>query len=360
MLLLVFLIVEKHAYSQSIGGNVFAGNIIRHRDFLLFDQPDFTAGFELEYVVKKDTISSWQNFWRLPDITHHFHLHSFGNPTQLGFAFAYYPSISFRLMKSGNFSAHCEMGNGISYHTKRSDNTAGFNNAIGSRLNSLITLGFEFRYVGHNNLDFHLGPQIFHYSNGAAKAPNAGINSVLLNVGVRYVVFDPPSFDKASRYKSLSSYDKWNWEVNVGLGFRQINIPNGLNYRIPQVSLFAHYNLFEHFRIVGGFSYQYNYADYYFMKTQFETNEVAAREARDFMTKVSGDFLFGNLFARFQFGFYLPLEEKRVNDPFSTMFSLNYARKIISSSDNKLFFGIGVRSHKFVAQYLSINAGFIL
>lgn len=252
------------------------------------------------------------------------------------------------------------MGNGLSYLTKRNEEFNRKNNAIGSHWNSILALRFVLRYRTKNNLDINLGPQFFHYSNGSAKAPNAGINTASLLFGIKYLFDDNPEYTKGTRYKSPYSFDKWKLELNVGLGFRQINIPQGLTFRIPQVSVFTHYYLFEFFRLVGGFTYQYNYADFYFLKTQFESNEISSREARDFLGQISGDFLFGNLFARFQFGFYLPFEEKIQKDPFSTMFSINYARKITSQSSKKLFVGIGVRSHKFVAQYLSINTGIIL
>lgn len=355
---MVFLIGEKQLNAQSKGASIFAGNIIRHREFLSFTQPTFTQGFEFEYVAKKDTSVAWQRFWRLPDITHHLHLHNF-RTDQLGRAIAYYPSVNFTIINKGNLKFDCQMGNGISYLTKKNEKGNRENNAIGSHWNSILALRFELKYKTTKGIEYNLGPQFFHYSNGAAKAPNAGINTASLIFGMKYKFKESPSYEKGTRYKPSLDFDKWKFELNVGLGFRQINIPNGLTYRIPQVSLFAHYYLFEYFRIVGGLSYQYNYADYYFQKTQFESNEVASREARDFLTKFSGDFLFGNFFARFQFGFYLPFEEKFQKDPFSTMFSLNYGRKLVSGSNTKLFFGVGVRSHKFVAQYLSINSGLI-
>lgn len=356
----MFFVNEKQAHSQSVGTSFYVGNIVRHRPFLAFEQPNFTSALELEYIAKKSADSDWQRFWRFPDITHHFHIHNFGNPKELGTAFAYYPTVNFTIFEKNNFSFDCQMGNGISYLTRKYSDSNPANNAIGSHWNSIITLGFELKYFLKNNYSLSLGPQIFHYSNGSAKAPNAGINTISMMLGLKKIMSEAPQYQKGTKYKSSGIYDKWNFEINLGLGFRQINIPNGLTYRVPQVSLFAHYNLFEFFRIVGGLSYQYNYADYYFQKTQFEPNAVAGREARDYLAKFSGDFLFGNVFARFQFGFYLPLEEKISRDPFSTMFSLNYARKIISTSETKLFFGVGVRSHKFVAQYLSLNAGIIL
>ncbi len=347
-------------YSQSIGGTVFSGNIIRHRDFLRFNQPDFTGGFELEYVAKKDTSSAWQMFWRLPEITHHFHYNNFGNSEELGSAFAYYPSINFKLWGKDKFSGYCQIGNGIAYlnnpfHVIDNPN----NNAIGSHWNSMIVLRFEAKIKVQEKLFVNFGPELFHYSNGSAKAPNAGINNASFGLGIKYLIDKEPVYDKTVAKQRVHTWNKWNYELNLGLGFRQINIPNSLNYRVPQINLFAHYNLLEFFRLVGGFSYEYNYASYHFSKTQFEGEETARLKARDFQFKLSTDFIFGNLFSRFQVGLYLPVEDKEINDPISTLFSLNYARKITHKLEPKMFIGIGVRSHGFVAQYLSTNVGFI-
>ena len=344
-----------------MGGTIFSGNIIRHREFLQYNQPDFTAGFEIEFLSKKDTSSSWQRFWRLPDITHHFHYNYFGNRDELGSAFGYYPSINFKLWGKDNFIGYCQIGNGIAYINNPFDiKNNPSNNAIGSHWNSMIVLRLEAKIKVQEKLFINFGPQVFHYSNGAVKAPNAGINNLSFGLGLKYRLADPPVFTKGPMYNSTTRWKRWNYELNIGLGFRQINIPNSLNYRIPQISLFAHYHFYEFFRLVGGVSYEYNYANYYFAKTQFETEESARVKARDYQFKISSDFIFGNVFSRFQLGFYLPLEDKEHTAPFSTMFSLNYAKKIVSSSSQKMFVGVGVRSHKFVAQYLSLNIGFIL
>ena len=361
MLILVSLLLSEYAVSQSIGGTLHSGNIVRHRDFLQYVQPSFTAGFEIEYIAKKDTTSSWQRFWRLPDITHHIHYNYFGNKEELGSAIAYYPSINFKLWGKNRFRGYCQIGNGVAYINKPYDiNGNPSNNAIGSHWNSMIVLRFEAKLLLQEKLYLNFGPQIFHYSNGSAKAPNAGINNLSFGLGLKYRITETPTYKKGPVFNASTRWKRWNYELNIGLGFRQINIPNSLNYRVPQINLFAHYHLYEFFRLVGGFSYEYNYANYYFSKTQFEGEEMARKNARDFQVKLSTDFIFGNLFSRFQVGFYLPVEDKELPEPFSTMFSINYARKIISAYQTKMFFGVGVRSHKFVAQYLSINLGFIL
>lgn len=362
-LILVFIsfFFSEFAFSQSIGGTIFSGNIIRHRDFLSFQQPDFTAGFEVEYLTKKDTSSAWQQFWRLPDITHHIHYNNFGNRAELGSVFAYYPSINFKLWGNNNFKGYCQIGNGIAYINNPFDvNSNPNNNAIGSHWNSMIILRFEAKIKLLERLYLNLGPQLFHYSNGSAKAPNAGINNLSIGLGLKYRFTEDPVYEKKNINELERKWERWSYELNIGLGFRQINIPNSLNYRVPQIGMFAHYHFYEFFRVAGGLSYEYNYANYHFSKTQFQPEEIANRLARDFQFKIAGDFIFGNLFSRFQLGLYLPIEEKEISEPMSTMFSLNYARKIVANQKPKMFVGVGVRSHKFVAQYLSVNVGFIL
>ena len=360
-MILFFLLLSDFAFSQSIGGTIFSGNIVRHRDFLQYNQPDFTAGFEVEFIAKKDTTSSWQRFWKLPDITHHFHYNNFGNQEELGSTFAYYPSINFKLWGNDVFNGYCQIGNGLAYLNKPYDikENPG-NNAIGSHWNSMIVLKLEARLRLKESLYLNFGPQIFHYSNGAVKAPNAGINNISLGLGLKYRIADSPNYKKGPVYNSSTRWKRWNYELNLGVGFRQINIPNSLNYRIPQISLFAHYHFYEFFRVLGGVSYEYNYATYYFSKSQFNEEALSKIMARDFQLKISTDFIFGNLFSRLQVGFYLPVEGKEISTPLSTMFSLNYARKIVSNRNPKMFVGIGVRSNQFVAQYLSVNLGFIL
>jgi len=360
------LLFSEIACSQSIGATIFSGNIIRHRESLSYEQPNFTAGIQLEYLVKKNPSSAWQQFWRLPDITHHFHYNNFGNKAELGSVFAYYPSINFKLWGKDTFKGYCQIGNGVAYINNPFDiNNNPKNNAIGSHWNSIIVLKLEAKMKLQEKLYLNFGPQLYHYSNGSAKAPNLGINNLSLGLGLKYRFTESPVYKRdpapdLSEVSSQRDWKRWNYELNIGLGFRQINIPNSLNYRVPQINLFTHYNVYQFFRVVGGFSYEYNYANYHFFKTQFQSEEDANKKARDFQFKLAGDFVFGKLFSRFQLGYYLPVEGKEIQEPISTMFSLNYARKIVNNQSTKMFVGVGVRSHKFVAQYLSIDLGFIL
>lgn len=253
------------------------------------------------------------------------------------------------------------MGTGLSYFNRPYEVESNpTNNAIGSNFNMIISASFEGTYHFNNGLSVIIAPQFYHYSNASSKIPNLGINTINLRAGLQYALKGTSGLFYKKRNKTFPARKLIGHEINLGLGFRQINIPNGILYKVPQLAYLLHYNRSAYFRLVGGLQVEYNYANYYFSRHQKLSAKEAQNSASDLSFKFASDLIFGNIFVRFQLGAYLPVFNKEIGEPISSLIAINYTTKTDITNKQSWYIGLGVRSHKFVAQYLSINTGFIL
>ncbi len=347
--------------AQSFTSSVASGDIIRHRSFLSYTQPPQIWGLEIQLNQKQDTLTSWKQFWGHPQLSHHLHYFNFNNKEELGSVIGYFPTLKFDIFRLHNFIFSYRMGTGLSYFNRpyqvESNPT---NNAIGSNFNMIISASFEGMYHFNNRVSIFISPQFYHYSNASSKIPNLGINTINFRIGLQYSMNESSGLFYKKRNKNFPARKFIGHEINFGLGFRQINIPNSILYKVPQIAYLIHYNRSAYFRLVGGLQFEYNYADFYFSRHQKLERNVAQNSAKDLSFKLASDLIFGNIFVRFQLGAYLPVFDKEIDEPISSLLAINYTTKTDFSNKRSWYIGLGVRSHKFVAQYLSINTGFIL
>ncbi|MCD8031591.1 MAG: acyloxyacyl hydrolase [Bacteroides sp.] len=83
------------------------------------------------------------------------------------------------------------------------------NKAIGSRMNAYIHLGVYLNWMLSRQFDLVTGVGFSHFSNGNTKMPNAGMNTVGMNIGlVYYMNREQPSFSAASSCPAIPAFDK--------------------------------------------------------------------------------------------------------------------------------------------------------
>ncbi|GMQ28474.1 acyloxyacyl hydrolase [Algoriphagus confluentis] len=113
------------------------------------------------------------------------------------------------------------------------------NQYIGSNINAYVNLGFYSKYQINERIGLRAGLGLKHYSNGATKKPNAGINLFPLNVAVNVGLGGLSSFDYTKpdiSEKKLRSFV--NFALYTGMRNYEIGDPSyfrgglGINYLI--------------------------------------------------------------------------------------------------------------------------------
>ena len=146
----------------------------------------------------------WEVLHNYPSIGLTFYYTSFGNKEvskELGQAFALYPFINFPLTPGENSKVTFKLGVGLAYLTQKFDPTENFHNyAIGSHINAAVNLSFEYRQRIVDRLHWVTSLGLTHFSNGATKSPNMGINSFSIATGLSWNIASPkPLMDRRLR-----------------------------------------------------------------------------------------------------------------------------------------------------------------
>lgn len=205
--ILILTLLTAFAGAQSAGLNAELrpqfGFIIPHRDGLKnLIQGHIRAG---EVLVERKTRAQkhWEQVWNNPRVGMALFMADLGNPGQLGWSAALYPYIRFKVAGSENVRLNYRLGAGVGFISKVFDEQDNYKNVmIGSHLNMVASMVGELEIDLTDRLRTSFGFGLTHYSNGAFKIPNLGINMPALSLGMNYtfktkimndgVVVEPP------------------------------------------------------------------------------------------------------------------------------------------------------------------------
>jgi hypothetical protein len=129
----------------------------------------------------------WEYMYNYPLIGLSYWYSGLGNTDALGSAHAIFPFINFPLFDNKDFNLFFRLGVGLAYITKPYDRYENYENiAIGSHLNGAVNLLLEARWRMGKRLMASAGVGLMHFSNGAIKLPNYGLNIPCATVAVAY------------------------------------------------------------------------------------------------------------------------------------------------------------------------------
>lgn len=129
------------------------------------------------------------------------------------------------------WSLHYEWNLGVSFNWKHYDPIHNPENIIiGSGINAHVTGLLYFSYQLNKYFDLHLGASITHFSNGASKLPNSGINLIAPFIELKYNI-NP---DKADEYKNYSLKPPYvaphmDYDISVTITTRQAHLEDYLD-----------------------------------------------------------------------------------------------------------------------------------
>lgn len=194
-----------------IDAQFFRGNVIKHTEdvnHLISGHPE---GFMLSYNWKTNGKKEWEQVYNYPDYGISFHYLDFknqylGQNMALGLHYNFY-------FFNRNLMFRISQGIGITSnpYDKETNNK---NNAFGTKV--MDNTYFMLQYKKENifkRIGLQAGFMLTHFSNGRFKAPNSGINTVALNLGLNYNLtneqqeFITDSLALASTFKERIKYN---------------------------------------------------------------------------------------------------------------------------------------------------------
>ena len=162
-----------------------------------------------EFSLHRNTYGEhrWEVLHNYPSIGFTFYYSGFGNDSisaELGKVFALYPFINFPITPGTHSRLTFKLGVGVGYLTNKFDPKENYHNyAIGSHVNAAVNLSFEYRQRIVDRLHWVTSAGLTHFSNGATRAPNMGINIFSVATGLSWYLAPPKThIDKRLRPKN--------------------------------------------------------------------------------------------------------------------------------------------------------------
>ncbi len=356
--------------SLSIGVSYQNGYVFPTNDFLsgtnaeadtISDIQAFSIKFSKQTIGEKE----WEQIYKYPDYGIGLYMADFHNPEEIGFPFGIYGFFHAPFKRWEKLSFNYEIGFGATFNW-RSFNplTNSYNTSIGAGQSFLIDAGLDLQYLVTDRLRVQTGFSLTHFSNGALKSPNKGINSIAPRILISYRFFDNPVFIE----KEIPKYNKNGEWIISGFGgsknviFNNVDIDilekyEGVNF--PIFGLATAYNRQLSYKSKVGVGMSFTYDGSINAQVAVDNNELEAidrpiQDQLQISIYPSYELVVHQLSLILQPSFYLYRKKLRNQTPvFFQRIGLRYYVK-----DN-LFVGITLRDYSFhVSDFIEWHIGY--
>lgn len=194
------------------------GQFLRTNDYLkTLTHKEFVAN-SAELTVQTDGSQEWHRRFGRPYYGGGIIALDFLKNRDMGRPFAVYGTFGGVIKETKTHSWNYETSGGFAFNWKPFDFEKGYlNQTLGSSVSIYIDFGANYKYYLGKHFDLGLGLNFNHFSNGALKFPNKGMNTFSPKMSLTY------HFDerKLAPKDSLSAFDKYSTlDVNVFGGVR--------------------------------------------------------------------------------------------------------------------------------------------
>jgi hypothetical protein len=218
--------LKKERYQKSVGLYYQLGHVILTHAFVKGNNPNHEAyglyqSYSLKYGIHTDGRQLWEQLYGYPvwgfGFYQAFYMH---DNNELGSPLAIYSFIDLPLKRYKKWSLDFEIGFGLAgnwnTHTLRED---GYYFPIGSYATVFIDAGLNATFPLGNHFYLTGGLTFTHFSNGAVKLPNLGVNMGGARIELQYTFKDRPAFIK----NPIPKYEKeWEWIALLAPSMRQV------------------------------------------------------------------------------------------------------------------------------------------
>jgi len=313
-----------------------------------------------EFSIEKATWGKehWEVVYGYPIIGISFFYSPLGNFQEIGSAYAIYPFINFPIVQNEKQSFNFRLGVGLAYLTNHFDQTENYKNfAIGSNLNVVGSLYLEYRRKISKMLTIAGGIGLTHFSNGAMKTPNFGMNNVTATVSLTTYLKRPNPQLNNKILPDLYPFEfdgKKSFDLDVGLsvGLKDMSQLVGKKF---MVYVFAA-NIFKQIswksKLGIGVDLTYDASDKYLL----EWNGNPADNSLQILkpgVNAAYQLLISRMSFVFNFGYYLSGKERSEGSIYQRL-TLRYL------FTDHLFASVTVNSNWGKAEYIGFGIGYEL
>ena len=308
------------------------------------------SGFEI--YMNKHTFGEkpWEAFYNYPDVGLSLGYYDYNNEI-LGESIAGLTYMDFYFNKKpAKHNLKIRIGAGVVYNTKPYDSqNNNKNNVLSTKFAGAMQTRLTYEYITNKNWKITIAPNLTHFSNGAVKKPNKGINIPTLMIGVGKLIGNPDLSFKT--YNSKPEYDK-GLKINVALytGFNAISVVNEV-YPFVALSSYIDKRISFQSAFNTGLDIFYSIA---FREEIKNSSEYANGPKPDF-TRIGWmagyEMFVSRVSLLIQIGYYIYRPEK-LSEPVYQRYGLK-----VYTNNRKLFFSSNLKAHLGRAEMFEFGVG---
>lgn len=307
----------------------------------------------------------WEQLYNYPQWGIGLSVYDFYNPEEIGNPIALYGFVNVPFKRWNRLTFNYEIGFGATFNWKHFDPVSNsYNIAIGAGEAFYIDAGLNLRYNLTNHFEIETGLSLSHFSNGALKKPNFGLNTIAPKTSIKYNFYDRPDFIK---HKIPKHQTEKEWLISMFIGgtnviFDSVNVDiqekyEGITFPVAGITTTLNWHKWRKSKIGIGMAMTYNGSVN--AQVAIDNNELEATDGL-FTDKLqisifpSYEFVMHRFSIILQPAFYL-YRKKLINQTpvFHQRIGLKYHFK------ENFFVGITLRDYEFhVSDFVEWNIGY--
>jgi hypothetical protein len=190
-------------------GHVFATNDFLRGMNVESDRIKSFQTFSLKLSTQTDGKKLWEQLYKYPDWGISIYMADFFNPEEIGRPLALYGFFNAPFIRWQRLTFNYELGFGATFNWKSFNPvTNQYNIAIGAGESFIIDAGLNLHYNLTDKMAFAAGFSLTHFSNGALKKPNFGINTIAPEIGLKYNFYKTTGFT-SQEVPEFNQYNEW-------------------------------------------------------------------------------------------------------------------------------------------------------
>lgn len=332
-----------------IGASFYSGKVLVASPKAKHLNKGYSQTYELSYITRTSGNQAWQQKSNYPYFTLAISYAVFGYPDILGEAIGILPSLTFDVIKRKKISLQWGYGFSVAYLTKKFNIVENpTNTVISTNVNNIQQMNLNIRYTINNRLNFALGGSLTHYSNGAYKLPNLGINVPTVKAGIFYKI---NATDKLLKSDTLNiPVKKEIINIQLASGVKEYRTPGGPKYLIHglSVSVSLKKTYVSNFHLGTDLFFDGSTYNYLVNTSDFESEELKKSFKGGFF--MGYEFMMNKMSITLNVGhyFYNPyLRSSWIYQRWNYKYYLN----------NYIFISMHLKSHLFVADVITSGIG---
>jgi hypothetical protein len=367
LLLISILAIGQDRYLDSYSISGQSGWVLPTNDYVKGENDIYQPitqiyTLSLRYERQTDGSRPWHQLYNYPSYGLGLYIADFNVKNQLGNPITLYGFFNSYLIEKQKWSIKTEVSLGLAFNWQHFTPETPLNDAMGGSMSCYVDAGLTtYRHIGEK-LEIGAGIYLTHFSNGAMKKPNKGVNVLAPKITIKYKPYGKfeyaksplPTYEK--NIEDLTSIFAGVHNVLTVLARNQVNNQyNSNNYVVLGLDKRYLKRLSAKHALGIGFGVGYNQyvgTTYYVENREMKLKDANVMERFNLSAYLSYEFKIHRLNLFLEPGYYVYKSIYDKSESFFQRIGLRY------QLNEKWFCAIGLRSQYFsVAQYIEWGVG---